>query len=337
VKNIFLAFFIIVSTLAAATASSLKIENPKPKEPQLIIVDNDIYDPDWVILLSAALGMQRIGEAKIVAVLITGRDINQKQGMLYSSVMHYYGYKDIPIGLNHQQQMRTYSIHAARKNPPHKEYLGRDKNIDEFPSDGKLDTQYPDSSKLLCQLLAKSKQKVSWVVGGHLHHVANLLREKKACNGRALIKQKVKEIVLGMGWNSRTSGEPEINLSEGTTAPNDAQEATRYVFEHLPSSVPLIIATIPNNRAGESRVADIFKTKAYADSPMAFILSVPKYGIYGDHGLSDFEALLYAVRGTKSSKGEIYAKKVKSCFELTPWSAVRISKKKCKKQHSLFV
>ena len=139
--------------------------------------------------------------------------------------------------------------------------------------------------------------------------------------GNARIKER--------GWNSRTSGEPEMNLSEGTSKPNSASDASKYFFAHRPANVPVVIASIPGVSMEDKRVADMYRADRFQNSPMAFILSVNRYGVYGDHGLSDTEALLYGVRGDFAPDGTQYTREIQSCFHIKSSGAVVADSRPC--------
>jgi len=304
-----------------------------------ILLDNDAFDPDWVIMLTATLGLAEQCEANVAGIVLTGRDINAKQGMLYSSILYYYDRSDIPLGLNGKQIMRTYSIRATQEDPTHINYKGTFSSIDDFPSDQCIDYEWcwgrNEATDMLCTILSESDEKITWVVGGHMHNVANLLNETEVCNGKELISKKIKQIVISTGWEDRTKADPEMNLSEGTSKPNSAIEATKYVFRNRPNNVPIILASVPNSRTHQSRVGDVFLNNKYNNSPMSYILSVPTYGIYGDHGLSDTEALMYAVRNGISKNNITYTQKVKTCFNLHNNGAITIGNNCVKEDYYL--
>ena len=293
-----------------------------------IILDNDAFDPDWVIMLATTMGLEHSCEIHTLGVVTTGRDLNRRQSMSYSAIMHYYNAQYIPIGLNVRQTMRSYYLDATSSNPGHQKYTGGHSNIDEFPSHQCLDYEIcpgmNESNGMLCALLTQAKEKVSWVIGGHMHNIANFLQETQQCNGKELFAQKVKQVVITTGWTSRTSGDPEMNFSEGTSSQTSASDATKYFFANRPLNVPVIITSIPNAGTGDPRVGDIFLRDGFQDSPMAFILSVPRYGVYGDHGLSDTDALLYAVREGKTKDGTEYAVPIETCFHVNSYGAVTV-------------
>jgi len=300
-----------------------RVENIIP-----MVLDNDAFDPDWVIMLSATLGLEANCETSLKGVLLTGRDMNKRQGMLYSSILHYYGRKELSIGLNVKQTMRSYYLDATSELVEHVDYNGSFSDISQFPSDSCTDYDECwgrlESTWMMCYILEHTEEKVTWVIGGHLHNVSNLLKETNVCNGKELISQKVKQIVISSGWEDRTSGDPEMNLSEGTNHKNSASDASIYLFNNRPSNVPIVIASIPKSGLLTSRVGDIYRRAEFQNSPMSFIMSVPRYGVYGDHGLSDTEALLYAIRGNKTSDGSIYKQKIKTCFHINNNGAVTI-------------
>jgi len=293
-----------------------------------IILDNDAFDPDWVIMMAATMGLDNACEIHTLGVVTTGTDLNRRQGLSYSAIMHYYGRGDIPLGLNGRQSMRSYYLDATSYNPKHIDYRGPYVSIDQFESDGCLDYEEcygrNESTGMLCALLSNVKRKVTWVIGGHMHNIANLLRETQLCNGKQLVSEKIDKIVITSGWTSRTSGEVEMNFSEGTTSPNSATDATKYLFANRPENVEIVITAIPNSGTGDPRVGDIFRRDEFQNSPMAFILSVPRYGVYGDHGLSDTDALMYAVRDVYTKDGFQYTQKINTCFHVNRYGAVTI-------------
>ena len=290
-----------------------------------IIYDNDHFDPDWVIGLDTVMELQKRGVITVDAIMITGTDAYGKAGMKYNSIVKYYGF-DIPIGINHRTPMRTTPDDASKRFPVlDSRYKGRYRDITEFPTDGLLDKDRQESVELLCSVLKKAKDKsITYIVGGHLQNFSDLLKETAICNGYELIHSKMKELVISTGG---VGGKPEMNLSEGRNDVTEASKATNYVFAN--TSIPILV-TFPYKKSNR-RPGDVY-LRHKINSPMAFIIAVPRYGTYGDRGISDNAAIIAGVYGT-NLHGNEYVIKKKVCFQPTKYGALKFGS--CDKEHYL--
>ena len=304
------------STIPAAPAVSFAHERSSKDQKikrclnaPLFILDNDHYDPDWVPTLVTALALDAECEGRLIAVAISGRDLNDRAGLMYQSVLRYYG-RDLKIGINHQADTREEADKATFVRPKlAHEYLGSKKDISEFDNDGIPDSKREDITKILCETLQQYEGGISYVVGGHLDNLAALLKETHYCNGRELIAEKIKQVIVSTG-RTLLDHQPETNLG----ARMGVRRSARYVVEHLPPNVKLIMGTEGHAKDKTwPRAGNQYKRDRHIDSPMAFVYAVPTYGVFGDHEIGDAEVVLYAVYGTYLDGFHLYDE-IETCF-----------------------
>jgi len=308
-KKLLLAIIILLLGYYLYAKTTQKKEQKCANAPEFIL-DNDHFDPDWVPTLVTALALDQNCEGKLIGVAISGRDLNDRAGLMYQSVLRYYHRGDLKIGFNHEADTRELAARATAHNPKLvPEYLGTKKDISEFDNDGIPDSKREDISKILCEVLQKSDGNVSYAIGGHPENLEALLKETRYCNGRALVAKKIKQVIIGTG-GYMLDHRPEHNLGLNM----DIRKSTKYVVEHLPENVKLIIGA--EGYARENwwpKAGDQYKTDKHTDSPMAFIYAVPTYGVFGEHGVGDVEAVLYAVYGDTLDGFHMYDE-IETCF-----------------------
>ena len=336
-KLFFMALVILI-TGCGKTGSTPDTEQPEYTTPQpdrcpgatKLILDNDNYDSDWLPTLVVAVGMDANCEIDLIGVMINGTDLNDKAGLAYNTVLTYYGIQDrVPIGINHRVTMRTASMKATRTPIPSMDprYNGTKTNIMDFPSDGLLDSQRPDTTTLLCKILSElpGDVQIDYVTGGHLHNLEYLLRETQECNGVDLVRKKIRRLVLGTGWSIDHQGLAEMNLSEGRYTPTTASDATIYVFQNWPKEVPIIMSGAAEDWVRNTdwpEVGNQYINDVHIDSPMAFILGIRVYGTYGGVGPGDSGVLIYELGD--APEGNVIRHDVKTCFVPNSYGAVII-------------
>ncbi len=327
-KKIFIAMFIAMFMIGCGSSGSTSSSTTSPTEVRTgkhIIYDNDHFDPDWVIGLDTVLELHKLGTITVDAIVLTGIDAYQKAGLKYKTIVDYHGI-DIPIGINHRTHMRITPDDASVSYPTlDPRYKGGYKDITEFPSDNLMDNERIESVTLLCKVLEKAEYaSVTYIVGGHLQNFSDLLKEKVICNGYELIHSKVKELVINTGG---VNGKPEMNLSEGRYNPTSASEATINVFSN--TYIPILVAS--EFSSGSARPGDVYLNYKIG-SPQEFIIAVPRYGTYGDHGISDNPAVMVGVYGT-NIHGNEYVTKTRTCFIPNPVHGALTLGSGCDKEH----
>lgn len=281
---------------------------PVPDNSTHIIYDQDHFDPDWILGFDTALEMHRNGTVTIDAVVISGIDIYGKAGLKYKTMVDYYGF-DIPIGINHTSNMRATPDAASRDFPElDPRYTGGYTDITQFPSDNLFDFEREYSVTILCDVLKEAEDNsITYIIGGHLHNLEDIARETEICDGWNLFHAKVKRVVINTGG---ITGSPEMNLSESQRVETEASIASRWVLNNL--LVPITMTAAfkgPDLTAG-----DVYLTHKL-DSPQAFMIAVPTYGTYKDHGLSDNAALFIGVYGI-DYYGNVLGTPKASCLDL---------------------
>lgn len=273
----------------------------------------DHFDPDNYISIVVALAAQDECDVTVDEFLVNGADVFNSATLLYSAIAYSYGYEDIPIGQNHKTIMRTTPSSITMSG-----------GINNFPHDGIVDTQRPDSVQVMCDTLTNSDKKRDYVSGGHLHDISNMLKETEYCNGKALIAEKVDRLIM---TNGRVDGKPEMNFSEGIYHKSTASEATEYVFANMPENVEVLVLSVYNFE--KRRIGDEYKGTGHV---MDFLYSHKIYGTYGDHAFGDAAGYLYAIYGL-SINGQQYLQKKESCFTVNPKHGAVTANAPCGKNH----
>ena len=266
-----------------------------------IIISQDTYDSDNFSLIDIAQTMGELGIVHLMAVDVTGRDVDGKAGKLFSILT------DAPIFINQSQT-------PTRVTPSSAPYP----DIDQFPNDGLLDSQRPDSTLGLAEVLRglPDNQKAVYVVGGHLNNLADLLVEYPD-----LVREKISVVVISSGWNRR--GKAEMNLSEGLSKPTSTSAATQTVFNHLPKEVKLVMVSDPDADYPKIPVSWI------TNEALKYLVTHGHY--YKNDGyfyMGDFEALAYAVSGT-NWHGNVWAREVKTCVKVNSYGGAYITGGDC--------
>ena len=297
------ALSLIVGCGTQSNRDTLSQENNASDIPH-IIISQDTFDSDNFSLLTAAKKMDKRGIIKLLAVDITGNDTGNNSSRLFSMLL--WG-MDVPIFVNHA----TYS----RATPSSQIY-----DLNAYPNDGIPDSQRPDSTEGLAQLLATLPEgkKALYVVGGHLTNIADLVEAYPE-----VVKEKISQVVISTGWSDRTSGKPEMNLSRGTYKPTPVSRATQRFFAHVPKSVKVVIASDPD--APYPKVP----TKWISNEALYYLVTNGHYYKHdGYFYMGDFEALLYGAVGT-AWYNVLWAREVKTCFRINDYGAATLTDGEC--------
>jgi len=263
---------------------------------QNIILDNDNFDPDWLVTLITAIGLDQNCEINLLGVMVNGTDTHGRSGLMYQSVLTYYGIQDrVPVGINHTLPMRTTPTDATAPYPKlDPEYKGQERDISEFENDGLYDYQRPDVTDLLCEIL-QNNEHIIYVTGGHLQNIHSLLLTDK-CDGNELIRTKIDKFIFGTGYHKRTEGKPEMNFSQGEYRTTPASVSANFVFDSgISTNTPFRFPTDGYSWHKSLRIGDQYKENTHTESPMAFIYAVPRYGVWGDHGAGDSAAVFASI------------------------------------------
>ena len=303
---------IILAVLATAivllfSGCSKKTESTQVEAVQdvpYIIVSQDTFDSDNFSLIEAAKNADAKGLIKLLAVDVTGRDSLNNGGKLFSILLNG---TDTPIFIN-QRSIFTRVTPSSEPYP----------DIDKYPNDGLLDTQRPDSTEGLAEVLRNSPKKVVYVVGGHLHNLAELL-----ITYPDLVAEKIETVTIRTGWTNRLWGQPEMNLSQGLSVPNGTGEATKTVFALLPESVKVVFTHDPDVPYDKVPVSSI------RSEQLKYLVTNGHY--YKGDGYfytGDFSALLYGITGLEWHGNKI-ADEVKTCLTPNDYGAVTIGGGEC--------
>jgi len=273
----------------------------KPSRGHGVIVSQDIHDEDNFSIVRAAINMHQAGYINLLAITVTGKDTLGKGGLLFSVA----GKGKHSILINHNNP-KTRITNAS----------GRYKNLDHYPSDDLLDSQRDDSSLQLESILENYPGSVSYIVGGHLHNFADILRRNPD-----LVNAKIDQLVIDTGWSSRTSGDPEMNLSQGTTNTTGTSEATIYVFKHFKGKI--LISSDPYAKWTDLNIGILG-----SDTGLFYLTKNGRYSNGKTFNMADFPALFYGGIGN-TFNGNPIGTEVQTCFDLTTWGALMAKPGKC--------
>ncbi len=254
-----------------------------------IIFDFDMLtDCDDAGLLAMAHAFADDGEIEILATLLNGSDNNDKHGAVVSAINHYYGRKNIPIGVSKR----------ADSNVQNKSSSYSKQVWDEFPHDGLLDADRPDAIDVFRAALSRSPDKSVVVIAvGFMINLEDLLKSPAddidGRNGLDLVKAKVKGAVITGG--TFPSGNGAYNFNFDNPGESASDDATKYVMENWPDKQAPIMFS------GEEIGLKIITGKVYndhlTDSPVKRTYELAYNALVKGRPTWDQTALLYAVRG----------------------------------------
>ena len=208
---------LLLSVNITACASEAPVDNmggvEMAFEPRSVIIDTDFAsDADDILAIRLALCYQDMGMLDVKAIMLSTNYSKSPQAV--SSLCHYDGYKNIPVGMNTNYK---YSVQVPTK---YVDVLCRYGGYADFT----------DSTKLYRKILSQSEDKISIVTLGFLQNIQCLMNsgpdEYSPLTGMELILQKVDTLyVLGGNLN----GMPSFNFYwTGETVNNAAQFVNTY-------------------------------------------------------------------------------------------------------------
>jgi len=306
--------------------------NPKP-----VILDNDNFDPDWLITLEGALNLDRQCQIDLKGIVVNGTDIRGRAGLVYQTVLEYYGVHDrIKLSVVNDRPQRTTPSPLMADNPKiSSEYPGTYSSVLEFPSDGLGDSSRPNADLMLCDIYTNldiSKGKIIYITGGHLTGLESFL-STTVCDSIVLTKEKTEAFYWDTGYLKTNEGSPEMNFSQGEKKSTPASKAAVFVTNTLNSKMPEIPQYLPSIKDWKysGRVGDEYKTGFKADSPMSFFNAVPKYGTFGDHGIGDARAVVVGA-GAAQAAGAVRGP-IQICIRLNQKNAMIYTKNSSECNH----
>ena len=298
--------------------------NHCPNNPPQIILDNDNFDPDWLITLVAALDLDKSCIIELKGIVVNGHDLNERAGIMYSTVLNYYEVADrIPIGVVNDRPQRNTATDATGAAPKlDSRYKDTRVNIMEFPSDGMPDYARENADEVLCEILdTEGNENITYITGGHLTGLESFFETDK-CQSIELTRAKISRFVFGTGYSKEKEGLPEMNFSQGDTSPTPASKAAINVFDTLNQLAPEIPIEFPSYHKWSftGRPGDQYNSSHHIYSPMAFIYAVPRYGVWGDHKMGD--SLAVYVGANIAQQNGLVTNKRQVCIELNRRNAI---------------
>lgn len=245
-----------------------------------IIFDTDLdSDVDDVGALAVLHALANSGEAKILGIIVTSDDMYSP--LCADAINTYFHHPDIPIGVNKNTKLRSFSRYT--------------KGIaDEFPHDLGSYGDAEDATYLYRRILAsQSDNSVVIVTVGHLTNLKNLLLSQgdkhSSLSGIALVEKKVK-LWSCMGGKYPKGKEPNFYRPDpGSTVLCVTRWPVRVMFSG--AEIGSDIKT-----GGE-----IFRKQASLQNPVRRAYEL--YNRFRGRSSWDQTAILYAVRG----RGEYFS------------------------------
>ena len=267
------------------------------KHTNILIIDNDSYDPDYIPLVLNAIHENRVKRVKVGLIIITEDGLTNKTNMLYRSILKEFN-SNIPLALAHNVADRAFRSKLTN-------------NLENY-TDIIHDDETEDAINILQETLEAQEDKtVSYATGGKLIFLSKFLSDPQRLE---LFKLKVKEITFGLDCNPQDMAcGRDFNLA----ATQMAYNATQDIYAKLHGKIPFIV--VDDKRGKSVRSLDIFKN---ANIPlMNHLLGTNIYGTYGDHNAGDIEILF-----SKSQKASFTKHKCNILFENRAFKAKSIDK-----------
>ena len=261
-----------------------------------LIIDTDMLtDCDDAAALGIAHALEDNGEAKILAVTLSGHEYSKyskhNNSITVSAINYYYNKNhDIPIG-SWYQLVENEGVTSSMQ---HKFRFAESPNIHRevkanHTHDNILNYERESSLNIYRRVLSKAEDNsVKIVVLGASFNIARLLKEE-----RNLVRKKVKEIVFAASYGACNQN---MCVNGGSSRP-EGKRTTDYIFENLPSNVILTIS------GGEyepyNKYYDAGKKYKGTNSPMETAYENAYNGINVGRPIYDHMAVLAAVRDGK--------------------------------------
>jgi len=236
---------------------------------EILIIDNDSYDPDYIPLVLSAINENKKGNINIGLIIISEDGLSNRTNMLYRSILNEFN-SNIPLTLAHGINDRAFRSKLTNNLENYTEIINDDEIEDAIETlENKLESQEDKS--------------VTYATGGKLIFLSKFLSNPARLE---LFKLKVKKIVFGLGCSVLDyQCSNDFNLA----STNKAYSATKDIYSKLHGSIPFVVVNDKRGPKSKNRALDIFKN---ANIPlMTHLLSTNIYGTYGDHNNGDVEIL----------------------------------------------
>ena len=272
----------------------------KPGKGVRIILDTDIgVDVDDAGALAVLHTLADRGEARILATVSNTHDPYAAAAI--DVINTYYGRPNTPIGRNVNKNQLSVAIPWWRKN---KRHFVRDL-AKRFPNNIKLSSVPSAVSVYRKALAAEPDGSVTVVSVGFMSNLADLLASKpdkySRLGGKALIKRKVKELVIMGGTYPYSNRDLYLKGSRGKIPPTPAIR----VLEGWPTTMTFAAGNVCGNiMTGQTLAKRTPKSNPVRE---AYRLFFNESGVGRDSW--DPCAVLYAVRGLSGPNGRYFAMK----------------------------
>ncbi len=280
-------------TPAADTTKS--VPQTHDRDAVRVILDTDLgIDVDDAGALAVLHALADKGEARILATVANVNDPHAPGAL--DAINTYYGRPNIPVGRNARQQ---YSVATPYWRTPAPRIV---KDLDlQFPEDTYTDNLKTAVSVYRKALATQPDGSVTIISIGFLQNLADLMASgsdsHSSLSGTALIKRKVKHLVLMGGSYPRSEG--DLYLSGGREI--DPPPAIR-VIERWPTT----IVFAPGNVCGGFTTGQTLASKTPRANPVRAAYT-PFFGREGVGRNSwDLCPVLYAVRGLSHGSDGTY-------------------------------
>ena len=269
----------------------------KPGKGVRIILDTDIgVDVDDAGALAVLHTLADRGEARILATVSNTHDPYAAAAI--DAINTYYGRPNIPIGRNANKNQLPVATPWWRKN--NRRFV-RDL-AERFPNNTKLSAVPPAVSVYRRALAAEPDGSVTVVSVGFMSNMADLLASKpdrySRLNGRALVKRKVKELVIMGGSYPRSDRDLYLKGSSGKVPPTPAIR----VLKDWPTTMTFAAGNVCGDIMTGQTLGKTPKSNPVRE---AYRLFFNRSGIGRDSW--DLCAILYAVRGLSGPDGRYFA------------------------------
>ncbi len=277
---------------------------PKPSNPPQakggkarIILDTDIgVDVDDAGALAVLHTLADRGEARILATVSNTYDPYAAAAI--DAINTYYGRPNIPVGRNANRKQLPKATPWWRKNDAHfvRSVAKR------FPNN--TGSKVPSAVSVYRKALASQPDRSVTVVSvGFMSNLADLLKSKpdkySKLSGKALVKRKVKDLVIMGGTYPRSSRDLYL---KGTRKGNISPQIAGYVLKSWPTRMTFAAGNVCGGiKNGHTLAKKTPKSNPVRESYRLF------FGKSGVGRVSwDLCAVLYAVRGSSGPGGETY-------------------------------
>ena len=259
----------------------------------ILIIDNDSYDPDYIPLVLNAINESKKGNINIGLIIISEHGLSNKTNVLYKSILNEFN-SNIPLTLAHKTNDRSFRSKLTN-------------NLESY-TDITHDNEMDDAIEVLENKLESQNDKsVTYATGGKLIFLSKFISNPARLE---LFKLKVKKVVFGLDCGALDNQcSNDFNLA----ATKKAYKATKDVYNKLHGDIPFVVVNDKRGKASSNRALDIFKK---ANIPlMTHLLSTDIYGTYGDHNNGDVEILFSQSRKENFNSSKCNLKLINKSFK----------------------